>query len=70
VSTTTQVIKEVTPPVIRSLYEQGGKSSSIFIRIAGISGATAVALGNLRLCHNLNSEIIIKLTLFRCLWCT
>lgn len=44
-STAATAVKEIAPPVILSLYQQGGKSSSVFIRIAGISGATAVALG-------------------------
>lgn len=44
-----QVSKTVTRSIseqsARSLYEQGGRFSSIFIRIAGFSGATAVILG-------------------------
>lgn len=63
---TAKVVKEVAPPVILTLYQQGnknyrklqfkssksnsssisgGKASGVFIRLAGISGATAVALG-------------------------
>lgn len=30
--------KTVTTPVILTLYQQGGKSSSVFLRIAGFSG--------------------------------
>lgn len=33
--------------VNQSLFEQGGRYSSIFIRFAGFSGASAVILGNL-----------------------
>lgn len=35
VSTASQTIAK---PVILSLYQQGGKSSSVFIRLAGFSG--------------------------------
>ncbi|KAG5682419.1 hypothetical protein PVAND_011772 [Polypedilum vanderplanki] len=39
------VSKTITHPLSLSLYEQGGKSSSVFIRLAGFSGASAVILG-------------------------
>lgn len=35
VATATQTIAK---PVILTLYQQGGKSSSVFIRLAGVSG--------------------------------
>lgn len=31
-------VAKSAPPVILSLYQQGGKSSSVFIRLAGFSG--------------------------------
>lgn len=37
--------KSVSAPVILTLYQQGGRSSSVFLRIAGFSGAAAVILG-------------------------
>ncbi|CAG9804713.1 unnamed protein product [Chironomus riparius] len=42
---TKTVAKTVTGPAALSLFDQGGRYSSIFIRLAGFSGATAVILG-------------------------
>lgn len=42
VSTITTASQTVAQPVIRSLYEQGGKSSSVFIRLAGLSGRNKI----------------------------
>lgn len=39
------VAKTVTGQTAQSLFDQGGRYSSIFIRLAGFSGATAVILG-------------------------
>lgn len=38
-------VAQISSPLTQSLYEQGGRYSSIFIRFAGLSGATAVILG-------------------------
>lgn len=37
-SSTVTTAAKITPPAILSLFQQGGKSSSVFIRIAGFSG--------------------------------
>ncbi|XP_070496018.1 transmembrane protein 256 homolog [Chironomus tepperi] len=42
---TQTVAKTVTGPTAMSLFDQGGRPASIFIRLAGLSGATAVILG-------------------------
>lgn len=39
------IVHAVAPAAVMSLYQQGGKASSIFIRLAGISGMSAVILG-------------------------
>lgn len=39
------IVHAITPVAMMSLYKQGGKASSIFIRLAGISGMSAVILG-------------------------
>lgn len=56
---TKTVAKTVTSQTAQSLFDQGGRYSSVFIRLAGFSGATAVILGYLELylllyCPNLN----------------
>jgi len=44
---TKTVAKTVTGQTAQSLFDQGGRYSSVFIRLAGFSGATAVILGKL-----------------------
>jgi hypothetical protein len=62
----------ISAPISKTLFEQGGHCSSIFIRIAGLSGASAVMV---RLKSNTCPIIFLKITnliliLDWCLWCT
>ncbi|CAO1413789.1 unnamed protein product [Diamesa serratosioi] len=44
-STSKAIVNAMAPAGVMSLYKQGGKSSSIFLRLAGLSGMSAVILG-------------------------